>query len=666
MGEESRPKGDEDLPLPLQATMDSRAQLSIDSEDSSRGAAFVDEPGVQKPHRFESVTPPEALDAALLARLHSLEEKDLSKRFDRGNVLGEGGMGEVRLHRDRHIGRDVAIKTIRGDRQQEPVRRFLREARVQGQLEHPAIVPVYDLGVDPEGAPFFVMKRVQGRTLEEIIEGMKGKNPETLERFPRRRLLDHFVRAIRAIEFAHARGVVHRDLKPANIMLGGFGEVYVLDWGVAKVRSEKDVSVGLNVTGDIPRAETGTGNILGTLAYMAPEQFRGEDIDERADVFSLGAILFEMLTLHLFYGQDNIVALSKAVRAGVDPRISHRFPALAIPPELEAIVVAACTFSREERLASVAEFANRLESYLEGDRNLGARRQAAGEHVARARALVRASTEDASISQRAEAVREVSRALALDPQSNEAFKVLVEIIESPPDVVPEELRAEVDNSARENAKNASYAATFAYASWLFHAPFYIYLGVRDLPLFICISLAMGLAAVLSFVNYKRDAVSVELPFFALGSFFIGLMMLSRVVSGVFFTPASVISSYLAFSMNHPRTRFGPPAALALLTCLLPPMLEWAGFFPPTLIVENGRIVILPNLISFEHGTALKCLFLGTNLAQIITYLFYARTIRKRLRAELERNVMRNWYLQHLLPHAQKRGKSMLPSPLSER
>src|SRR5690349_14585720 len=155
-----------------------------------------------------------------------------------GGRLGEGGMGEVLLAHDEHIGRDVAVKRIRASEPTaEELSRFLREARVQGRLEHPAVVPVHDLAVDRDGRPFFVMKRLSGTTLLELLGRLRA-DPAADGATVRRRMLRAFADVCLAIEFAHSRGIVHRDLKPANIMLGDFGEVYVLDWGVARALTE--------------------------------------------------------------------------------------------------------------------------------------------------------------------------------------------------------------------------------------------------------------------------------------------------------------------------------------------------------------------------------------------------------------------------------------------
>jgi hypothetical protein len=213
-------------------------------------------------------------------------------RYERHATLGEGGMGVIHLVSDRRIGREVAMKTMRPERALYAsfVDRFVREACVQGQLEHPAIVPVYDLGVDALHAPFFTMKRVHGATFAEIITRLRDGDAEALGRYGRRKLLTAFASVCQAIDFAHTRGVIHRDLKPSNVMMGDFGEVYVLDWGVAKITTGAEIEPHGSMT---PPAGTEThtlaGVAMGTPGYMSPEQLvAARDVDGRTDVYALG------------------------------------------------------------------------------------------------------------------------------------------------------------------------------------------------------------------------------------------------------------------------------------------------------------------------------------------------------------------------------------------
>src|SRR5262249_3860960 len=166
-----------------------------------------------------------------------LAQEGFDARYDVADRIGEGGMGVVHLCSDRRIGREIALKLAR---EGGLAARFLREARVQGRLEHPAVVPVYDLGRAPDGKLYFTMKPVRRRNVGDILERQRRGDAEAREQYTRRKLLTAFVNVCLAVDFAHSRGVLHRDLKPANVMLGDFGEVYVLDWGLARIQGVVD------------------------------------------------------------------------------------------------------------------------------------------------------------------------------------------------------------------------------------------------------------------------------------------------------------------------------------------------------------------------------------------------------------------------------------------
>jgi serine/threonine-protein kinase len=208
--------------------------------------------------------------------------------------LGRGGMGLVLKGHDRHMGRDVAVKLLREDLRGQPhlVRRFLNEARVSGGLQHPGIVPVYQLGECPDRRPYFTMKVVEGRTLADLLDD----RPSPRHDLPR--FLTVFEQVCQTVAYAHSKGVVHRDLKPANVMVGAFGEVQVVDWGLAKVLTGAGGAAGEGAWAEPAAAADMRTGVVGTPAYMAPEQARGEveAIDERADVFGLGGILCAVLT----------------------------------------------------------------------------------------------------------------------------------------------------------------------------------------------------------------------------------------------------------------------------------------------------------------------------------------------------------------------------------
>jgi tetratricopeptide (TPR) repeat protein len=216
--------------------------------------------------------------------------------------IARGGMGAIFKGRDVALGRDLAVKVLLEQHRNKPelVRRFIAEARIAGQLQHPGTVPVHELGELADGRPYFAMKLIKGRTLEALLNERKGPSDD-LPRF-----LGIFEQVCQTVAYAHARGAIHRDLKPANVMVGRFGEVQVMDWGLAKVLTGTDASRADEQPGDGTLDDarhafddhTNAGSVLGTWAYMPPEQARGlvAEVDRRSDVFGLGAILAKILT----------------------------------------------------------------------------------------------------------------------------------------------------------------------------------------------------------------------------------------------------------------------------------------------------------------------------------------------------------------------------------
>jgi serine/threonine-protein kinase len=243
-------------------------------------------------------------------------------RYERVKPLGEGGMGEVALARDHDIERPVAIKRLRAELQHgHGLLRFAQEIRMIGRLEHPSIIPVHDVGVDEAGQHYFVMKYVEGDTLEKIIEKLQAHDPAYERRFPHEVRAQIFLSVLRAVQYAHAQGIIHRDIKPANIMVGPYGEVVLMDWGLARPLRGGDLPAEIEpapqpagaVTSSL---ETHHGSIMGTPHYMSPEQARGETdkIDERSDVFSLAVTFHEFISLrHYLDGIEKVEEVLAAV-----------------------------------------------------------------------------------------------------------------------------------------------------------------------------------------------------------------------------------------------------------------------------------------------------------------------------------------------------------------
>src|SRR5215831_2203060 len=278
----------------------------------------------------------------------NLQWPDLSNtRYRALRYLARGGMGTVWLAEDTILNRQVALKVLDpADDSGELASRLLREARVLARLEHPGIVPVHDAGTLDDGRAFYCMKYVEGQRLDQYLRNIRTL-PERLK------LLE---RIAEPLAFAHSKGILHRDLKPENVMIGPFGEVLVMDWGVAKVKDAVRPEASTEVQGysssslSIDLSETAHGRILGTPGYMSPEQARGEtgSIDERTDIYSLGAILAFMLA------------------GGGPEELDRSGPSQPDPRPLRAICAKAMAPDPAARYASVQELSSDVAKYLEG------------------------------------------------------------------------------------------------------------------------------------------------------------------------------------------------------------------------------------------------------------------------------------------------------------
>jgi serine/threonine-protein kinase len=285
------------------------------------------------------------------------------ERYTFTSIHAAGGIGRIWLARDKQLDRDVAIKELLPENAGDvtTVARFMREARLTGQLEHPSIVPVYELA-SREDAYFYAMKFVHGRTLTAAARSYHVKRkegqPDPLEFAA---LLTAFAAVCNAVAYAHSRGVLHRDLKGDNVILGDFGEVIVLDWGLAKVMGQTDDSETEQAQLPSENAQdaglTLQGEIVGTPAYMAPEQAEGRlnEIDRRTDVFGLGAIFYEILTgVPPFVGSNSLEVLKRAIRG--DPALPHDlWP--EVPAGLQDICLKAMAKRPQERYSSAIDLA---------------------------------------------------------------------------------------------------------------------------------------------------------------------------------------------------------------------------------------------------------------------------------------------------------------------
>ncbi len=342
---------------------------------------------------------------------------ELPERYEHLGVIARGGWGEVIRVRDGSLDRIVAMKVLALEHLGTPRHRarFTNEAQVTAALEHPGIVPIHDRGVLRDGRPYFTMKEVRGQTLRGLLF-----EPVAPALLPLRRRVEILLRVAETVGYAHTRGVVHRDLKPDNVMVGEFGEVLVLDWGIARAGTEllgpgTSAIASQELVGTSSSVVTSAGDLLGTLAYMSPEQARGigEPLSAASDVFALGLVLHELLTGLRARGGDRVQTWALAATGAV--------PALTAsherPEELCAIVRQATMLEPAERFADAAVFAARLHAWLDGS----LARDRAALLVAQAQAAV-ASLE--GLRRRREALRAEARARlsALPPHASVALK----------------------------------------------------------------------------------------------------------------------------------------------------------------------------------------------------------------------------------------------------
>ena len=305
-----------------------------------------------------------------------------AERYRLGAELGRGGMGRVVEAFDLQLGRTVALKEVLPKGGPGIARRFVREVQLTARLEHPSIIPLYDSGTTIDGRPFYVMRRVSGRPLDELMAQASGLGA-------RLTLLPAVLAAIDAVAHAHRRGVIHRDLKPANILVGELGETVVIDWGLAKVIGEDDEAPGTVIAQASDSLRTQIGSVFGTPGFMAPEQARGEELDPRGDVYALGATLYQLLAgAPPHSGTSATEVIAKTGTREVTP-VDVIAP--GAPPELVAIVGKALAFDQAGRYADAGALGEDVRRFLAGQlvaAHRYTRRQRVGRFARRHRAVL--------------------------------------------------------------------------------------------------------------------------------------------------------------------------------------------------------------------------------------------------------------------------------------
>jgi eukaryotic-like serine/threonine-protein kinase len=545
----------------------------------------------------------------------------------------------------------VAMKVIRVERDSAGIcARFLREARVQGQLEHPSIVPVYDLDVGPDGAIYFTMKRVLGLTLADVIDGLRANDPSIVPHYSRRKLLTAFGSVCLAIEFAHSRGVIHRDLKPENVMLGDFGEVYVLDWGVAKVTGETDD--GVFDQDQASTVKTAVGSYVGTLGYMSPEQRCGTDVDERSDVYGLGAILFELLTLEPLHS-GNAGEVSASTVSGVDARASIRAPKAEVPPELELLCVKATALDPEDRPASARDLQQAVERYLDGDRDVERRRELSMGHALTAKKLLGSTLNSLGAEDRALAMREVGRAVALDPLNEVALTTMATLLLEPPRETPPEVQASIDASRAKSQNEVTMAGFVTYAGFLLlFLPITFFMGLREWGWMIAASSFLALTSIGCWIQGRWPSRAKSYAILACSA--IAFACIGRICGPLVLVPTAALGMSAGYGLHPDRGVRGTAWAMMSSAFLVPLLLEATGVLPSSYRFTNGEITVIPHMTELAQLPSLVFVSTGTMLMLIATGKYVGR-VSDALRSAEAKLFLQAWQLGQLVPSSSKIG-----------
>ncbi len=291
--------------------------------------------------------------------------------------VAKGGTCIIESCIDRRLGRVVCRKRLRPEFENDRVEqvRFLREARVTAMLQHPNTLPIYDVDQDEDGKYFFTMKFVRGVTLRDVIDRLRAKEADVEEKWSLRRLINVAAQTGLALAFAHAHGVIHRDIKPSNILVGPFGEVLLLDWGLAKVWNQSGTDDPLDVF--VPQAPptqttkklrdrtlTDLGHLRATPLYMSPEQIQdASNVDHRTDIYSFGAVLYELLTLEDMAWGDTMYELIDHIQNDMPETPSNKAPSRDIPELLESLCMRSVAKAPEDRIQSMEEITEALREW---------------------------------------------------------------------------------------------------------------------------------------------------------------------------------------------------------------------------------------------------------------------------------------------------------------
>jgi serine/threonine-protein kinase len=505
------------------------------------------------------------------------------------------------------------------------------------------------------------MKKLSGTTLAKILDRPGGDRGE----YPLQRVLRALAEVCLAIEFAHVRGIVHRDLKPDNIMLGDFGEVYVLDWGVAKVIGEED--------GDFADVDSGSGEhatqqgtAIGTPGYMAPEQVQGKPVDGKCDVYTLGCLLFEILSGEPLHPRG-FEGMSSAVQ-GKDPRPSSRTPNRDIAPELDAICVEATHYDPHKR-PSARELGDRVQRFLDGDRDVALRRDLARAHFEKATQAFDASKQPEpptrisrlhltskpprpssakSDEGRAIAMREAAAAMALDPSLPGPAELIGRLMLEPPSETPREVIAAIEDDDIKMAKLNAQAGIWALVAALAFTPFLWWIAPSASSY---IAVLTGFLLVNLVVLLHANMAAMPKPGLIVIGNTIIVCVIARAFSPILIAPgvAAVLAMAMVLTPKFSFLGSATTVAIFLITAVLGPLaLERMDLISRTVSVsEAGVLFRSPALAGHEVPTIIVGSIFTVGL--IIGSCAMAGTMRRRTREAYRNLELQAWQLRQLVP-----------------
>ena len=461
------------------------------------------------------------------------------------------------------------------------------------------------------------------------------------------------------MDYAHRRGVLHRDIKPANIMLGEFGEVYLLDWGLARIRNKDDAPAGpaLDTAEFDPGDLAGSlarGELLGTPAYMSIEHMKNlpQAAEPPADVYSLGAVLFEILTLERLNPGGPVLQVLARGMAGLDARASVRAPQRQVPAELEAICVRATAKEYADRFPSARALHEVLEAYLDGERDAELRRDLAARHADRAAGAMD-RTGDMPMEARKEVMGSIGQALALDPGNQQALDTLTRLMTRPPDELPPEVEDSLQRSFEVQWKWSAKVAGVAYFTLTLYLPLFFWPGINSVPaVAVFFGLALASCALTATVALtRRPRAGMVLAAMAASTLCLGSTM--TLFGPLFVTPGLIANNTAAYVMLLRGWQRGVTIAFGCV-CMGGVILAealgvpWSAytFTDAGLVIREGAVglAVAPTI------TLLVCVALST----ILTSALSVSRLRDALTRAEQQVQLQAWQVRQLIPAISKR------------